>query len=108
MTTTSEKYEESFGFTFGTKTNIYNPWSIINYLDKRVFRSYWANTSGNGLIGKMVREGNPDIKMAMEDLLCGQLLCRLRRNGMGPFWKQGESHQSEYVSLGLLLRESGC
>ena len=102
VTTTSEKYEESFGFTqqevsdalreyglteredevkywydgftFGTKTNIYNPWSIINYLDKRVFRSYWANTSSNGLIGKLVREGNPDIKMAMEDLLCGKVL----------------------------------
>ena len=33
------------GFTFGSRRDIYNPWSIINYLDKRRFAPYWANTS---------------------------------------------------------------
>ena len=38
------------GFTFGKKTDIYNPWSIINYLDKKTFFSYWVNTSSNSLV----------------------------------------------------------
>lgn len=102
VTTTSEKYEDSFGFTqeevwealkeyglyeqreqvrhwydgftFGNKSDIYNPWSIINYLDKRRFSPYWANTSSNSLVGKLIREGSPDLKIAMEDLLSGRLL----------------------------------
>ena len=63
------------GFTFGRKSDIYNPWSIINYLDKRRFSPYWANTSSNGLVGKLIREGSPDLKIAMEDLLSGRKLC---------------------------------
>ncbi len=60
------------GFAFGKKRSIYNPWSIINYLDKRQFRPYWANTSSNSLVGKLVREGIPDVKIIMEDLLQGK------------------------------------
>lgn len=103
VTTTSEKYETSFGFTqqevwnaleeydlgekrqevkdwydgfvFGKKRDIYNPWSILNYLDKRILATYWANTSSNSLIGKLLREGSPDVKESMEDLLNGQNLC---------------------------------
>lgn len=59
------------GFTFGNMTDIYNPWSIINYLDTGKAEAYWANTSSNGLIGKLVREGNKDIKQAFEDLIKG-------------------------------------
>lgn len=59
------------GFTFGRVTDIYNPWSIINYLDKKQLGTYWANTSSNSLIGKLIREGSPDVKMIMEDLLGG-------------------------------------
>ncbi|HBN57066.1 MAG TPA: hypothetical protein DD414_09850, partial [Lachnospiraceae bacterium] len=77
VTTTSEKYETSFGFTqeevwsaleeyelltkkeevkdwydgfvFGRQEAVYNPWSILNYLDKKKFSAYWANTSSNSL-----------------------------------------------------------
>ena len=56
------------------RSDIYNPWSIINYLDKRKFSPYWANTSSNSLIGKLIREGSPDTKMVMEDLLSGKPL----------------------------------
>ena len=59
------------GFTFGKRSDIYNPWSIINYLDKRRVGSYWVNTSSNSLVGQLVREGSPDIKMTMEQLLHG-------------------------------------
>ena len=46
------------GFIFGECKDIYNPWSILNYLDKKDFRTYWANTSSNSLVGKLLREGN--------------------------------------------------
>ena len=59
------------GFTFGNRTDIYNPWSIINFLDKRKFSIYWANTSSNSLVGKLIQEGSKDVKVIMEDLLNG-------------------------------------
>lgn len=59
------------GFTFGQKTDIYNPWSITNFLKTGKLATYWANTSSNGLIAKLVRESSPDFKMTMEDLLQG-------------------------------------
>ena len=100
VTTTSDKYDDSFGFTeeevfaaldeyglsaekeqvkywydgfsFGKYNGIYNPWSILNFLDKRIFRTYWANTSSNSLIGKLLREGNRRIKEKFEALLHGE------------------------------------
>ncbi len=59
------------GFTFGSKTDIYNPWSIINYLDKRKVGPYWAHTSSNSLAGKVIREGSCQIKESFERLLAG-------------------------------------
>lgn len=62
------------GFTFGKMTDIYNPWSITHFLDKREIGTYWANTSSNSLVGKLIREGGRDIKVTMEDLLNGGVL----------------------------------
>ena len=62
------------GFTFGNKKDIYNPWSIINYLDSGKFRTYWANTSSNSLVGKLLQEGTKDVKLAFERLLSGEHL----------------------------------
>ena len=100
VTTTSDKYATSFGFTeeevfaaldecglssekkqvkywydgftFGKHEDIYNPWSILNFLDKGAFRTYWANTSSNSLVGKLLREGNRRIKEKFEQLLKGE------------------------------------
>lgn len=100
VTTTSRKYENCFGFTqeevvdalaeyglgkeendvrdwydgftFGNRTDIYNPWSIINYLGEQRFSTYWVDSSSNRLVGKLIREGNQEIKMIMEDLLDGK------------------------------------
>ena len=102
VTTTSNKYATSFGFTeeevftaldecglseekeqvkkwydgfvFGKYKDIYNPWSIINFLDKKKYGTYWANTSANGLVSKLIREGNSQIKTAFEQLLRGEHL----------------------------------
>ena len=62
------------GFTFGTHTDIYNPWSILNYLDKRDLTTYWANTSSISLVGKLIQEGNGAMKKQFEELLLGNHL----------------------------------
>ena len=100
MTTTSDEYMDSFGFTekevfdaleecglasekeevkkwydgfiFGTHEDIYNPWSILNFLDTGKYKTYWANTSSNSLVGKLLQEGNCRIKEKFETLLHGE------------------------------------
>ncbi len=101
VTTTSDEYALSFGFTeeevfaamdeygypdkqevkdwydgfvFGTYRDIYNPWSILNYLDTGKLTTYWAHTSSNSLVGKLIREGSSEVKTVMEDLLNGKAL----------------------------------
>lgn len=60
------------GFTFGSSRNIYNPWSITNYLDKKKFAAYWAMTSSNQLVSSLLKTAPPNIKELMEDLLNGK------------------------------------
>ncbi len=102
VTTTSDEYADSFGFTekevfaaldefgmsdqkqkvkkwydgftFGDQTDIYNPWSILNYLDTGKTTAYWANSSSNSLVGKLIQEGNKEIKQNLERLLRGETL----------------------------------
>lgn len=62
------------GFTFGDKEDIYNPWSIINYLREQRVGPYWANTSSNSLAGKLIREGSTAIKQDFEQLLQGEMV----------------------------------
>lgn len=100
VTTTSEKYADAFGFTeqevfdtlenygfadkkeevkywydgfcFGSHTDIYNPWSIINYLDKKTVGPYWTNTSSNTLVGQLIQQGDKYLKETFEKLVKGQ------------------------------------
>ena len=100
VTTTSEKYADCFGFTeeevfaaldefglsdhkqqvkywydgftFGERKDIYNPWSIINFLDEQKVGTYWANSSSNSLAGKLIREGSSDVKKTFEHLIQGE------------------------------------
>lgn len=100
ITSTSQEYETSFGFTeeevftaldtlemaeqkeivkswydgfvFGNQKDIYNPWSITNYLDKKQVRAYWADTSSNSLISRLIRKASAGIKEQMEELLQGK------------------------------------
>ncbi len=102
VTTTSEKYRTRFGFTetevfdalelygisnekemvkawydgfvFGSQRDVYNPWSITGFLDERIYKPYWANSSSNSLVAALLREGNQDIKMTMEDFMAGKTL----------------------------------
>lgn len=98
VTTTSDEYATSFGFTeeevfaamdemgmtekekvkkwydgfvFGKVRDIYNPWSIINLLDTGKFSTYWANTSSNSLVSRLIRQGSRRIKEQFETLMQG-------------------------------------
>ncbi len=99
ITTTSDKYADAFGFTetevfaamdeqgladkntvrkwydgftFGSITDIYNPWSILNFLDKKKFKTYWANSSSNSLIILQLQQADSDIKKQFERLMQGE------------------------------------
>ena len=60
------------GFTFGESRDIYNPWSIINFLDEKKYKAYWAESSSNGLINSLVQKGSPYIKTMIETLIKGE------------------------------------
>lgn len=61
------------GFTFGNVTDIYNPWSITNFISKKgTYDSYWADSSGNGLVNSLIQKGSANIKKNMELLMQGR------------------------------------
>ena len=60
------------GFVFGSHNDIYNPWSITSYLDKRKLAPYWASTSSNVLVSRLIQTAPSDIKQMMEDLISGR------------------------------------
>ena len=60
------------GFIFGKQKDIYNPWSIINFLKTGEIETYWANTSGNGLVSKLIRGGSGNLKDQFERLMRGE------------------------------------
>ena len=62
------------GFVFGKQSDIYNPWSILNFLDTGRIDTYWANTSSNRLVGKLIQEGDKRIKNTFEALLKGETI----------------------------------
>ncbi|MBQ3665962.1 MAG: AAA family ATPase [Lachnospiraceae bacterium] len=62
------------GFVFGGVSDIYNPWSIINYFKEGTFTTYWANTSSNSLVGKLIRESGAKTKTLFESLLAGETI----------------------------------
>ena len=57
------------GFCFGTHRDIYNPWSITNYLKEKKLRPYWAATSSNGLISKLLQSASVNMKEELEKLI---------------------------------------
>ncbi len=59
------------GFTFGSQRDIYNPWSITNYLDTRRLQPFWAATSSNSMVSRLIQTASGEIKEKMEELLQG-------------------------------------
>ena len=62
------------GFIFGEHKDIYNPWSIINFLKYKELKNYWADTSSNDLISKLIKTGSAGIKETMEKLIDGKTI----------------------------------
>lgn len=60
------------GFSFGKSKDIYNPWSITNFIDERKLKTYWVDTSSNELAGKLIQSASPEVKKSMEKLLNGE------------------------------------
>lgn len=61
------------GFVFGTHADIYNPWSIISFIENNAkYETYWTNTSGNDLVSSLIQKGGVDIKQTTEELLAGR------------------------------------
>ena len=56
------------GYVIGNTENIYNPWSILNYLTDRKLQAYWVNTSSNDLI-KLILKNSTTVKEKIERLL---------------------------------------
>jgi len=56
------------GYVFGN-TNIYNPWSLLSYIDEKKFKTYWANTSDNKLVKDIIAKSNKNTKNEIELLL---------------------------------------
>ena len=64
------------GYLFGSQQVIYNPWSILNYVDnpQRELKPYWVNTSSNDIIKNLIVNGSADVKLEIETLLQGGTL----------------------------------
>ena len=62
------------GFTIGSRHDIYNPWSIIKYLEKKRVGLYWVNTSRNTLLSNIIKSSDIDTKQDFEKLLMGESL----------------------------------
>lgn len=71
-----EKYDEVCewydGYLFGS-TEIFNPWSVINYVSENCFpKAFWQSTGSNDIIGEIVGEANDEIKENLFKLLSGE------------------------------------
>ena len=67
------------GYKFGD-SEVYNPWSILNFLQDKKLRAYWVDTSGNDLINNVLKIRNKNIITALERLFNGE---GLRQNISG-------------------------
>ena len=61
------------GFTIGKETEIYNPWSVTNYLAKRDRppEAYWAQSGGVGLVDRLIRKQDAALQDSLQELLQG-------------------------------------
>ena len=60
------------GYKFGN-TNVYNPWSILNYIYYKELKAYWVNTSSNVVIKEMLKNSNSRVFKTLEDLFAKKM-----------------------------------
>lgn len=71
-----DKYNELsewyYGYRFGN-TEIFNPWSVINYISDNCFpKAFWQSTGSNEIIGEIIQTATPEITKDLYKLLCGE------------------------------------
>ena len=59
------------GYKIGNK-EVYNPWSIINFLKSKELKGFWIKTSGNQLIKKVLEDATPDVNEGLLKLFNGE------------------------------------
>ncbi len=70
MSKEKEKIKKWYdGFVIGSLKDIYNPWSITNFLKKNEYRTYWVSTSSNGMVSRLIQRASSEVKTKMEELL---------------------------------------
>lgn len=73
-----DKYQEILewydGYRFGN-TEIFNPWSVINYISDQCFpKAFWQSTGSNDIIGEIIKTATPEINENLYKLFCGNTI----------------------------------
>ena len=67
------------GYQFG-KSEVYNPWSIINFLNERELKTYWIGVSGNSMINDLLSKGDRHIVKNLEKLFNEEIIYKVVRD----------------------------
>ena len=136
ITTTSEQYADCFGFTeeevfsaldafgmsekkqivkqwydgfiFGKQKDMYNPWSICNYMRSGELQSYWINTSSNKLIGEIIRRHPVRSKHEIEQLMAGEIIHKEINENVTFQYLDGDENSlwSLFLAVGYIKAEN--
>lgn len=92
----SEWYD---GYRFGN-TEIFNPWSVINYISDNCFpKAFWQSTGSNEIIGEIIQTATPEITKDLYKLLCGEKIATYIDTGV----LYPEVHNNPYSIYSFLL-----
>lgn len=96
------------GFIFGNQKDIYNPWSISNYMRHGELRAYWTMTSSNKLIGDIIRRHPVRCKHEIEQLMTGKPVHKVINEDITFQYLDGDENSlwSLLLSVGYIKAEN--
>lgn len=96
------------GFTIGRHRDIYNPWSICNYMRQRELIGYWVNTSSNKLVGDIIRRHPVESKYEIERLMAGECVHKQINEGITFQYLEGDENSlwSLLLAVGYIKAEN--
>lgn len=96
------------GFTIGRHQDIYNPWSICNYMRQRELIGYWVNTSSNKLVGDIIRRYPVESKYEIERLMAGEKVHKRINEGIMFQYLEGDENSlwSLLLAVGYIKAEN--
>ncbi len=96
------------GFTIGRHQDIYNPWSICNYMRQRELIGYWVNTSSNKLVGDIIRRHPVESKYEIERLMAGEKVHKRINEGITFQYLEGDENSlwSLLLAVGYIKAEN--